>query len=147
MIATSATQVAWVPRCAAACQVRVLNLVTGRRTAIGLPVASSAANAAFSPDGDFLAVELSFTSNGDDGALAAQLDVAALPAGRLAVVPATFVSSDAMAGFGWPAAGDTLIAELSFTARVQVASWRPGAARLAVAALRPGPDSSSLVVG
>lgn len=147
VIATSATQVAWVPRCAAACQVRVLNLVTGRRTAIRLPAASSAANAAFSPDGNFLAVELSFENNGDDGALAAQLDVAAMPAGRLAVVPATFVSSDAMAGFGWPAAGDTLIAELSFTARVQVASWRPGAARLAVTALRPGPDSSSLVVG
>jgi hypothetical protein len=147
VIATSATQVAWVPRCAAACQVRVLDLVTGRRTAITLPASSSAADAAFSPDGGFLAVELTLENNGDDGALAAQLDVAAMATGRLAVVPATFVSSDAMAGFGWPAAGDTLIAELSFTARVQVASWHPGAARLAVAAVRPGPDSSALVVG
>jgi hypothetical protein len=147
VIATSATQVAWTPPCAAACQVQVLNLATGRRTAIGLPAASSAANAAFSPDGDFLAVELSLENNGDDGALAAQLDVAAMATGRLAPVPATFVSSDAMAGFGWPASGDTLIAKLSFTARVQVTSWHPGAARLAVAALRPGLDSASLVVG
>jgi hypothetical protein len=145
VIATSATQVAWTPRCAAACQVQVLNLATGRRTVIGLPAASSAANAAFSPDGDFLAVELSFENKGDDGALAAQLDVAAMATGRLAVVPAAFVSSDAMAGFGWLAPGDTLIAKLSFTARVQVVSWRPGAARLAVAAVRPGPDSSVIV--
>ena len=79
--------------------------------------------------------------------VAAQLDVASTASGRLAVVPRTFVSSDALAGFGWPAASDTLIAELSFTARVQVASWRPGAARLAVAAVRPGQDSASLVVG
>ena len=147
VIATSASEIAWTPRCAALCQVQVLNLATGRRTTVGLPEASSAANAAFSPDGTFLALEVSSYNNGDGGALAAQLDVASTASGRLAVVPRTFVSSDALAGFGWPAASDTLIAELSFTARVQVASWRPGAARLAVAAVRPGQDSASLVVG
>ena len=75
------------------------------------------------------------------------IDVASVATGRLTVVPRTFVSSDAMAGFGWPATSDTLIAELSFTTRVQVASWRPGAARLAVAAIQPGPSSTSLIVG
>ena len=147
VVAASAREVAWTGGCVPVCQVRVLDVVTGRQTTIGLPGASSAANGAFSPDGDFLAIEASLYNNGDDGALAAQLDVASVATGQLTVVPRTFVSSDAMAGFGWPAADDTLIAELSFTARVQVASWRPGAARLAVAAIRPGPDSTSLIVG
>ena len=147
VVAASAREVAWAAGCAPVCRVRVLNLVTGRQTMVELPGAGSPANGAFSPDGDFLAIEVSLYNNGDDGALAAQLDVVSVATGRLTVVPRTFVSSDAMAGFGWPAASDTLIAELSFTARVQVASWRPGAARLAVAAIRPGPSSTSLIVG
>jgi len=146
VVAASARDVAWTAGCAPVCLVRVLDVVTGRQTTIGLPGASSAADGAFSPDGAFLAIETSLYNNGDDGALAAQLDVASVTTGRLTVVPRTFVSSDAMAGFGWPAASDTLIAELSFTARVQVASWRPGAARLAVAAIQPGPSSTSLIV-
>jgi hypothetical protein len=147
VIAASARDVAWAAGCAPVCRVRVLDVVTGRQVTIGLPGASSAADGAFSPDGAFLAIETSRYNNGDDGALAAQLDVASVATGRLTVVPRTFVSSDAMAGFGWPAASDTLIAELSFTARVQVASWRPGAARLAVAGIQPGPSSTSLIVG
>ena len=147
VVAASPDEVAWTPGCAPVCRVQVLDLVTGRQTTVELPEAGSPANAAFSPDGDFLAVEVSLYNNGDDGALAAQLDVVSVATGRLTVVPRTFVSSDAMAGFGWPAAGDTLIAELSFTTRVQVASWRPGAARLAVAAVAPGPSSTSLIVG
>jgi hypothetical protein len=146
VVAASARDVAWAAGCAPVCLVRVLDVVTGRQTTIGLPGASSAADGAFSPDGAFLAIETSLYNNGDDGALAAQLDVASVATGRLTVVPRTFVSSDAMAGFGWPAASDTLIAELSFTTRVQVASWRPGAARLAVAAIQPGPSSISLIV-
>jgi hypothetical protein len=147
VFAASAREVAWAAGCAPACRVQVLDLVTGRQTTVALPGAGSAANGAFSPDGDFLAIEVSLYNNGDDGALAAQLDVASVATGRLTVVPRTFVSSDAMAGFGWPAASDTLIAELTFTSRVQVASWRPGAARLAVAAIRPGPSATSLIVG
>jgi hypothetical protein len=147
VVAASAREVAWAAGCAPVCRVQVLNLVTGRQTMVELPGAGSPANGAFSPDGDFLAIEVSLYNNGDDGALAAQLDVVSVATGRLTVVPRTFVSSDAMAGFGWPAASDTLIAELSFTARVQVASWRPGAARLAVAAIRPRPGSTSLIVG
>jgi len=73
--------------------------------------------------------------------------VAAAASGRLTLVPGTWVSSDALAGFGWPASGDRLVAELSFTTKRQLAAWRPGAARLAVATVTPGQRLSSLVVG
>jgi hypothetical protein len=147
VIAASPAEIAWAPACHAVCQVDVLDLATGRRTTIGLPGASSAANAAFSPDGAFLALEMSFYTGGDDGSLAAQLDVASVASGRLTVVPGTWVSSDALVGFGWPGAGDSLVAELSFTTKVQVAAWQPGAARLAVAAVSPARVSDSLVIG
>jgi hypothetical protein len=62
-------------------------------------------------------------------------------------VPGTSVSSDALAGFGWPDGQDRLVAELSFTTKVQVAAWKPGAPRLAVAAVRPGPHLGSVVTG
>jgi len=147
VIAASAGEIAWAPKCDPFCRVQVLDLATGRRTTVGLPGASSAANGAFSPDGHFLAIEVSFYNGGDDGALATMLDVASMGSGRLTVVPGTFASSDALAGFGWPTDGDSLVAELGFTTKVQVASWQPGATRLAVAAIRPGQDSDSLVVG
>jgi hypothetical protein len=147
VIAASANAVAWAPACDPVCRVQVLDLATGRRTIITLPKVSSAANAAFSPDGDLLALEMSFYNGGDDGALATQLDVASVASGRLTVVPGTFASSDALVGFGWLAGGDSLIAELSFTTKVQVTSWRPGATQLAVAAVRPGRDSDALVLG
>jgi hypothetical protein len=145
VIAASANAIAWAPPCDPVCRVQVLDLATGRRTIVTLP--GSAANAAFSPDGDLLAVELSFYNGGDDGALATQLAVASVASGRLTVVPGTWASSDALVGFGWLADGDSLIAELSFTTKVQVTSWRPGQAGLAVAAVRPGQDSDSLVLG
>ena len=147
VIAASANAVAWAPACDPVCQVQVLDLTTGRSTIVTLPKVSSAANAAFSPDGDLLALEVTIYNGGDDGALATQLDVASVASGRLTVVPDTFASSDALVGFGWLAGGDSLIAELSFTTKVQVTSWRPGAAQLAVAAVRPGQDSDSLVLG
>ena len=126
---------------------QVLDLSTGRRTIVALPGVSSAASAAFSPGGDFLALEVSFYNGADEGALATQLDVASIASGRLTVVPGTWASSDALIGFGWLAGGDSRIAELSFTTKVQVTSWSPGAPRLAVTALRPGQDSDSLVLG
>jgi hypothetical protein len=147
VIATSASEIAWVTRCAPLCQVQVLDLATGRLTAVQLARASSAASGAFSPDGNFLALEVSFRNGGDGGALAMQLDVAALSSGHLTVVPGTWVSSDALAGFGWPAGRDSLIAELSFTTKVQVASWQPGAARLAIAVVPPGQNRAALIVG
>ena len=127
VIAASATQIAWAPPCAARCRVQVLNLVTGRQVSVELPEASSVANAAFSPDGSFLAVQVSFGDDADDGALAVQLELASTAGGRLTAVPETWVSSDALVGFGWPASSDSLVAELSFTTKVQLASWHPGA--------------------
>jgi hypothetical protein len=147
VIAASATRVASTPRCAAGlCRAHVLDLGTGRDTTIRLPRGSSVANGAFSPDGAFLALQVSIGSGGNGGALAMQLEVAPVTSGRLTVVPGTWASSDALVGFGWPAGGDSLVAELSFTTKVQVASWRPGAARLAVAVVRPAQDSA-LIVG
>ena len=147
VIAASATQIAWAPPCVARCRVQVLNLVTGRQVSVELPEASSVANAAFSPDGSFLAVQVSFGDDADDGALAVQLELASTASGRLTAVPETWVSSDALVGFGWPASSDSLVAELSFTTKVQLASWHPGASRLAIAVLRPQHSPASLVIG
>lgn len=137
VLAASATQIASTPQCAADCPLQVLNLATGRQISLDLPPGRSAVNAAFSPDGRFLAMELSFSNEGDDGGQAVQLVVLSTDGGHLMAVPETSLSSDALISFGWPAVGDSLVAELGFTTKVQLMSWRPGAAQLAVAALRP----------
>ncbi len=147
VIAATPTEIAWTPACAALCRVQVLDLVTGRQTAVELPKGSTAASGAFSPSGGFLALQLSLDNTGDDGALAMRLDVASVASGRLTAVPGTFVSSDALVGFGWPASGDSLVAEFIFTTKAQLASWHPGASRLAVTVIPPGPDQAALVVG
>jgi hypothetical protein len=49
--------------------------------------------------------------------------------------PETFVS------------GDSLVAEFSFTTKVQLASWDPGASRPAVTVIQPGPTEAALVLG
>ena len=147
VIAASATEIAWAPPCAARCTVQVLNLATGRRVSVELPAASSAASAAFSPDGSFLAIQVSVSDHSDDGELAVQLEVVSMASGRLTTVPQAQVSSNALIGFGWPASSDTLVAELSFTTKVQLASWHLGASRLAVTTLRPQHSPASLVIG
>lgn len=144
VIAASPDEVAWTPQCAATCQVRLLDLANGRHTVVDLPVGSAATDGAFSPSGNLLALQL---SSGDDGALAMRLEVASVTSGRLTAVPGTSVSSDALVGFGWPASTDSLVAEFIFATKVQLASWHPGATRLAVAAIRPGQDQASLVIG
>jgi hypothetical protein len=145
VIAASATEIAWTSGCApTACRVQVLDLATGRQTAIALPSGSSASGASFSPDGQLLALQLSY---GLDGALAMRLDVASVATGRLTQVPRTSVSSDALFAFGWPTEGDNLVAEFTFMPTVQVVSWHPGAGRLAVSVLRPGRTQASLIVG
>jgi hypothetical protein len=146
VIAASATQIAWTPPCVAHCRVQVLNLATGRQASAGLPAASSVANASFSPDGSFLVIQVSFGDNTANGASAVQLERVSLASGRLTAVPHTWVSSDALIGFGWPA-GDSLVAEFSFTTKVQLAAWSPGASRVAVVALRPQHSPASLVIG
>jgi hypothetical protein len=147
VIAASATEVAWAPRCSPICRMQVLNLTTGRDIVVALPAGSSAANRAVSPDGGYLALQVSLSSGGDGGAPAMRLEVASVGTGRLSLVPGTFISSDAMVGFGWPAGSDSLVAELSFTTKVQLAAWRPGAARLAVAVVRRPGRPTALIVG
>jgi hypothetical protein len=147
VIAASATQIAWSPSCVARCRVQVLNLANGRRASAELPAASSVANAAFSPDGSSLVIQLSFSDNTANGARAVQLERVSLASGRLTAVPQTWVSSDALIGFGWPASSNSLVAEFSFTTKVQLASWRPGASRLAIVVLRPQHSPASLVIG
>jgi hypothetical protein len=144
VIAASPAEIAWTPPCAATCGVQLFNLATGRQTAVKLPAGSSVAGGAFSPSGGFLALQLTASA---DGALAMRLEVASVTSGRLTAVPGTLVSSDALVGFGWPAGGDDLVAEFIFASKAQLASWHPGAARLAVAVIRPGQDQTRLVVG
>jgi hypothetical protein len=147
VIAASATQIAWAPACAARCRVQVMNLDTGRQVTAELPAGRSVASAALSPSGSFLAVEETFSSEADDGGQAVQLELMSMASGRLTAVPGTWLSSDALISFGWPAGSDSLVTELGFTTKVQLTSWRPGAARLAVAVLRPQRSPASLIIG
>jgi hypothetical protein len=147
VIGASPAGIAWAPACQVRCSVGVLDAATGQQRLIGLPAGSSPASAQFSQDGRLLALELSFGDGGDGGALAMRLEVAAVASGRLAAVPGTWTSSDALTGFGWPNSGDRLVAELGFVSKVQVASWRPGARRLAVAVVSPDRHPDDLVVG
>jgi hypothetical protein len=147
VLAASPGEISWAPRCATQCNVQALDLATGRRTVVALPTGSSATSGAFSPDGKFLALQVSFGNTGDGGDLAMQLEVAPMTSGRLTAMPGTWASSDAFISFGWPAGGDSLVAEFSFTTKMQLASWRPGASRPAVAVIQPGPDQASLILG
>jgi hypothetical protein len=147
VIAASTTQIALAPPCTARCRVEVVNLATGRQVTAELPAGRSAADAAFSPDGRYLAVEVTFSSEADDGGQAVQLETMSTASGELTAVPGTWLSSDALIGFGWPGGSDNLVAELSFTTKVQLLSWRPGASRPAVAELRPPQSPGSLVIG
>ncbi len=147
VIAASPTEIAWTSGCVPTCQIRLLHLATGRQTVVRLPQASSAAGGAFSPDGNFLALQVSFASTGDEGSLATQLEAASVATGRLTVMPGTWVSSDALIGYGWPASGDRLVAAFSFMIKAQLASWQPGASRPAVTVIPAGRAPDSLILG
>jgi hypothetical protein len=147
VIAASPARIAWTPPCTARCSLQVLDLDTGRQVRVDLPPASWVVNAAFSPDGRFLALQLSFSDNSYDGQMAVQLELVSTATGHLTAVPQTWVSSQALAGFGWPAGSDTLVAELTFTAKVQLASWHPGNSQLAIAALASRRSPLHLVIG
>ncbi|HEY5396634.1 MAG TPA: hypothetical protein VIL16_14685 [Trebonia sp.] len=145
VIAASPTEVAWTSRCnPTTCRVDVLDLASGRQTAVGLPSGSSPAGASFSPSGRLLALQLSYSLDGD---LAMRLDVATVATGQLTEVPRTSVSSDALFAFGWPVQTDSLVAEFTFMPTIQLASWHLGSSRLAVSVLKPGHTQASLIVG
>jgi len=147
VLAVSPRQIAWMPPCARRCVTDVADLATGSLTAVRLPIGEPAADAAFSPDGRYLALQVIVGFHGNDGGLAMQLEVASLPTGRVSKVPGMWVSSGALIGFGWPDGTDNLVAELCFPAQVQIAAWRPWAARPTVAALVPGQGATALAVG
>jgi hypothetical protein len=147
VLAASSSEIAWTSRCTTACRVQTLDLATGRRTVVALPTGSSVASGAFSPDGGFLALQVSFGNTGDGGEVAMQLEVAPTTSGRLTAVPGTWASSDALVSFGWPAGGDSLVAEFSFTTKIQLASWHPGASHPAVTVIQPGRDQAALILG
>lgn len=143
VIAASPTEIAWTSPCSSTCRIQVLDLDTGRQTAVALPVASSVASAAFSPSGGFLALQVNSGSTQD----AVQIEVASVASGRLTAMPGTFVSTNALVGYGWPSSGDSLVAEFIFTTKAQVASWQPGATSPAVSVIRPGNTEASLILG
>ena len=147
VIAVSAGRVAWQEPCPGGCRLHVLELASGWMTTIPLARGSTIPAAVFSPDGRFLALQVTSPAGGDSGAAPTRLEVAGPSALRLSPVPGTSVSSDALAGFGWPDGQDRLVAELSFTTKVQVAAWKPGAPLLSVAAVRPGPHLGAVVTG
>ena len=147
VVAASATEIASAPPCALTCTVRVLDLATGRNTVVRLPAGDSPSSGAFSPSGGFLALQLTSENTGDGGALAVRLEVASVASGRLTPVPGTFASSDALAGFGWPADSDSLVAEFNFESTTQLTSWHPGASGLTLAVVKPGRTQASLIIG
>lgn len=146
VIAVSATEVAYEPPCQATCPVRVLGLSTGRTAVIGLPATDTVAVGRFSPDGRFLALEVSANNNAY-GAPAIRLEVASIPHGHLVVVPHTGVSSDALDGFGWPGDRDDLVAEFSFIGQVRTVFWNQATGSVAVADIPPRQNPFGLVLG
>ncbi len=147
VIAASTTEVAYQQPCQdATCPIRVLNLGTGRTAAITLPASNTVNAGRFSPDGRFLALEVS-ANNNPYGASAMRLEVASMPHGHLIVVPHTGASTDSLDGFGWPGDSDELVAEFSFIGQVQAVLWNQPAGQLAVADVSLRQDPSALVDG
>lgn len=150
VVAVNATAVAYTPPCAQTCPVHVFNVTSGRQVTVKMRPTDSVTAGVFSPDGRFLALQIS-RGNGevsDGGASAAQLEVASAATGHATVVPRIFVSSDALAAFGWPGSRDDLVAEFRSGSRVQIAFWDPAAAgNVALADIKPAQDPAALVVG
>jgi hypothetical protein len=73
--------------------VLVLNLITGRQVTAELPGVRSVANAVFSPDSSFLAFEVSFSNDADDGGQPVQLELVSTASGHLTAVPGTWLTA------------------------------------------------------
>jgi hypothetical protein len=146
VIAVSAGEIAWMPACTARCTVHVLNLADGPGRRIPLPGRSRAYQGTFSPDGRFLALQLTARTGAGGRATATQLAVAALASGKLTAVPGTTIGAGIGVDFGWQPASGQLVAAASLQDGWQVAAWRPGDARLHVAVTR-APAGSWPVLG
>lgn len=81
------------------------------------------------------------------GELAMQLEVAPVATGRLAIVPGTWVSSDALIGFGWPARGGSLVAEFSASPPRWNCLVHPGTSYPSVTVIRPGLGQAFFILG
>ena len=134
VVAASADAVAYIaPRCPSTCPVHVLNLVTGYKLALRVPSGHVVTDAQFSPDGRYLALEVSAGESSDSSTLEVQLEVASLASGHLTVLPHTWATGDPMTGLGWPGNDDRLVVKLNTGSEVQMAFWAPGHRSLAIA--------------
>ena len=83
----------------------------------------------FSPDGKFLALQVSSGNTGDGGELGMTIEVRH---GRQRhgwrPCPAPWSAATPWSASAGRPAGDRLVAEFSFTTKMQLASWQPGAA-------------------
>lgn len=150
VVAVSAAAVAYAPPCVTTCPVQVYNVTAGHQVTVRMRPTDIAMTGVFSPDGRFLALQVGRGDGdvGDGGASAIQLEVASAATGHAVVVPRIFVSSDALAAFGWPGSRDDLVAEFSFDGAVQMTFWDPVAGGdVAVADVKPAEDPAALVVG
>ena len=150
VLAVNATAVAYAPPCVETCPVHVFNVNSGRQVTVRMRPTDVPTSGVFSPDGRFLALQIG-RGNGDvsdGGASAVQLEVASPATGRAVAVPHIFVSSYALASFGWPGSRDDLVAEFSLNGAVQMASWDPVTrGNVAMADIKPTEDPAALVVG
>jgi len=146
VIAASPGEIAWVPLCVTHCTVHVTNLNGGPDRAIPLAERIQAYQGAFSPDGRFLALQVTTGITADGRVAATRLAVAALASGRLTAVPGSTIGSGNGVDFGWQASSDELVADVGLQGGWQVAVWRPGGARVYVAAVR-APAGSWPVAG
>ncbi len=148
VVAASADSIAYTsPGCTSACPVHVLNLATGYKLTLRVPPGHAVTEAVFSPDGRYLALQVTAGESGDGEALEVQLEVASLASGHLTVLPHTWATGDPLTGLGWPGNGDGLVAKLSTGSKVQMAFWAPGARSLAVADIGADANPADIVVG
>jgi hypothetical protein len=148
VVAASADAIAYtVPRCTSACPVHVLNLATGYKLTLRAPAGHTVTSAAFSPDGRYLALEVSAGESSDGETLEVQLEVAALATGHLTVLPHTWATGEPLTGLGWPGNGDRLVVELNTGSEVQLAFWAPGDRAVAIADLGLNANAADIIVG
>jgi hypothetical protein len=149
LIAASPTEIAWMPGCAAGCQVYVLYPSAGQVRKISLPGRSTAYQGAFSPDGRLLALQVTDRVRASGQATVAKLAVATVVSGRLTAVPGSTVGSGIGVDFGWEAGGNRLIADVAAGTpeqpQWQIAVWQPGDARLSTGLVRV-PENSWPVI-
>jgi hypothetical protein len=149
VLAASPTGIAWQPACTDSCQVRALQLPSGRTWRIALPPRSTAEQGAFSPDGRLLALLVGAGVTADGRIATNQLMVAPIASGRAAAVPGTTVGGAIAVNFGWQPGSGQLIADVTVRTQGQhqwqIGVWQPGAPLLAIALARV-PDESWPVI-